>query len=94
MDISKINPVLQFLVSESDEIKAYKRRDKKKEDSIIVSKKKMQDSICDLLETQKAPEFSDVDIENIREKIMNNEYKVDYDRLAEKMLELEKLWLD
>lgn len=92
MDIPKTNPAVKFLLSESDEFIARKKKLKKNEESVIVSKDESDNSIYTLLEAQDAPKLPD--IEAIRNKIANNEYKINYDALAEKMLQLENLWLD
>lgn len=92
MDISKMNQAVQFVLSESDEIISQKKKVKKKEESVIVSEKIHEEAIYTLLEAEKAPELPD--LEMIRQRISNNEYHIDYEKLAERMLELEKLWLE
>lgn len=92
MDVSKINQAIQFTLSESDEMIVRKKKEKKKEESVIVSKNMSEESVSAILEKHEAPALPNFEL--IKEKILNNEYKVDCEKLAEKMIELEKLWID
>ena len=91
MPISKITPASRFVLSESEELVTQKKKQKRKQESVIVSDKLRQDMVSSLLEAKAAPELPDLDM--IRSKIQNNEYQVDFEKLAESMLELEKLWV-
>ena len=92
MPISNINQTARLILSETDEMVVQKKKKKKNQESVVVSDQIREDMLGSLLESKEAPELPDLDM--LRNKIQNNEYQVDYEKLAESMLELEKLWVD
>ena len=90
MPISNVNQIARFIMSETDEMIVQKKKKKKKnQESVVISDHMREDMLGSLLESTVAPELPNLDM--IRAKIQNNEYQVDYEKLAESMLELEKL---
>lgn len=92
MPISNVNQIARFIMSEADEIIVQKKKKKKNQESVVISDHMREDMLGSLLESTMSPELPNLDM--IRAKIQNNEYQVDYEKLAESMLELEKLWVD
>ena len=93
MDVSKTNPSPIFALSDSDEFAMRRKKLKKtNEESVVIDKPDSYDSLCSLLEDKPVPNLPN--IEEIRKRMENGEYQVDYEKLASKILQLEKLWLN
>jgi len=92
MDINKIAPPIQFLLSESDEIVAQKKKNRKKDNATLDIDHSVEETTASFFETEATPELPN--LEAIRQKIINNEYQIDYEKLAKRMMEIEKLWIE
>ena len=93
MDIPKTAANLVFTLPDSDEFVSRRKKIKKNnEESVEINKPDSSESLCSLLENKPAPTLPN--IADIRERIENGEYQVDYEKLASKILQLEKLWFN
>ena len=88
MDISKLAPVFQSVINEE---KISKKKRKLKETEATNSPDTVneidENNILTALENHRPPEPPN--LESIKSKILNNEYEVDYERLAQSLLKIE-----
>lgn len=87
MNINKLSPVFQSVINEVKPENKKKLSSKTQKSNENESFRADETKLFSVLEEYPAPEVPN--LEEVRQKILNNEYQVDYERLAESLLKLE-----